>query len=231
MAKILTIDDKQDNLIVLSAVLKSFLPACTVITAQSGIEGIEKATKEFPDTIILDIKMPRMDGFEVCWRLKADSKTKHIPIIMLTAVKTDAQSRVKGLELGADAFLSKPIDEIELIAQVNVMLRIKKAEDILRNEKDLMEKAVHERTKQHSESEARFYSLVENIDLGIIWIDSDYNVVMLNAAHAGFCKKLASEIIGKKCFREFQKRDTACPHCPGVRAMVSGHCEEGVLPP
>jgi DNA-binding response OmpR family regulator len=77
--------------------------------------------------------LPEMDGFKVCERLKSDEKTKHIPIIMLTAIKTDAESRVKGLGLGADAFLTKPIDETELAAQVNVMLRIKKAEDFLRN--------------------------------------------------------------------------------------------------
>jgi len=64
--KILSIDDKQDNLITVSALLKSFLPDCSVITANSGAEGIEKAKAELPDVILLDIIMPGMDGFEVC---------------------------------------------------------------------------------------------------------------------------------------------------------------------
>ena len=226
MAKILAIDDKQDNLIILSAVLKNFLPGCTVITAQSGAEGIEKAAGELPDTIILDIKMPGMDGFEVCRRLKSDGKTRCIPIIMLTAVRIDAKSRIKGLDLGADAFLGKPVDETELAAQVNVMLRIKKAEDILRKERDLLEETVQERTKQLSESEARYRSLMENIDLGITWIDSDYNIVMTNAAHGKLLNKPSGEFIDKKCFREFEKRDSVCPHCPGVGAMAAGHRKE-----
>ncbi|MBF0101078.1 MAG: response regulator [Desulfobacterales bacterium] len=131
MVKILAIDDKLDNLISLEAILKYHLN-CTVIVAQSGIAGIAKALTEQPDTILLDIKMPEMDGYEVLSHLKSDEKTKHIPVIILTAIRTDAEERIKGLNLGADAFLHKPIETMELIAQVSVMLRIKKAEDLLR---------------------------------------------------------------------------------------------------
>ncbi|MBN1531541.1 MAG: response regulator [Spirochaetes bacterium] len=152
MKKILAIDDKRDNLITISALLGNFLTDCTVITAQSGIEGIEKAKREQPDTIILDIKMPQMDGFEVCKHLKDDEVTKHIPIILLTAIKTDMESKLKGLQIGADAFLTKPIDETELIAQINVMLRIKHSEDLIRKEKDLLEEMVNERTRELQES-------------------------------------------------------------------------------
>ena len=146
MPKILAIDDKQDNLTIISDLLKSIIPDCFVITAQSGTEGIEKARTELPDTILLDLIMPEMDGFEVCERLKDDEKTKQIPVVMLTGIIIDAKSRVKGLELGADAFLSKPIEGMELAAQVKVMLRIKKAEDQLRKEKDLLERQVEKRT-------------------------------------------------------------------------------------
>ncbi len=148
MAKILAIDDKQDNLITISALLKNFIPGCSVITADSGVKGIEMAKTGRPDTILLDIKMPGMDGFEVCETLKSDEKTKHIPIIMVTAIKTDAKSRIKSLECGADAFLAKPIDEAEITAQLNVMLRIKKTEDDLRREKDALERRVAARTRE-----------------------------------------------------------------------------------
>ncbi len=146
MTKILAIDDKQDNLTAISALLTSLMPDCTAITTRSGAEGIEKAMAELPDTILLDLKMPEMDGFEVCKRLKSDEATCHIPIIMLTAVRTDSASRIEGLELGADAFLTKPINEGELVAQVRVMLRIKRAEDMMRREKDLLEDLVKQRT-------------------------------------------------------------------------------------
>jgi PAS domain S-box-containing protein len=145
MPKILAIDDKMDNLVTLSALLKNLMPGCAVITAQSGVEGLGKARAETPDVVLLDVKMPEMDGFETCRRLKADDVTTHIPVIMITAVKTDPQSRIKGLECGANTFLSKPIDQLELVSQVRVALRIKKSEDDLREERNSREKAVQER--------------------------------------------------------------------------------------
>ncbi|MBA7472897.1 putative cyclic di-GMP phosphodiesterase [subsurface metagenome] len=92
--------------------------------------------------------MPGMDGYEICNRLKANSKTEHIPVIMITAVRTDSKSRVRGFEIGADVFISKPIDADELTSQVRVMLRIKKAEDKLRSEKDILEEMVQKRTEK-----------------------------------------------------------------------------------
>ncbi|MEA2021419.1 MAG: response regulator [Candidatus Caldatribacteriota bacterium] len=148
MPKILAIDDKLDNLISIKALLNNTITGCEIITAQSGKEGIEKAIKELPDTILLDIYMPKMDGYEVCEKLKANSGTKHIPVIMITAVRTDSKSRVKGLETGADAYISKPIVANELASQVKVMLRIKKAEDKLRSEKDILEEMVQKRTEK-----------------------------------------------------------------------------------
>jgi len=148
MPKILAIDDKRDNLVTLSALLKNLMSDCAVIAAQSGLEGIGKAKTELPDAILLDVKMPEMDGFETCRRLKVDESTKHIPVIMITAIKTDPQSRIKGLECGANAFLAKPIDQSELVSQVRVALRIKKAEDDLREEGNSQEKKVQERTAE-----------------------------------------------------------------------------------
>lgn len=148
MKRILAIDDRKDNLTTIKAIISSNMPGCTVLTALSGREGIEIARAEQPDTILLDIIMPDMDGYEVCKRLKEDELTKHIPIVMVTAIKTDSESRIKGLNLGADAFLSKPIDPIELSAQINVMIRIKEAEDKLREEKKNLENVVSDRTKE-----------------------------------------------------------------------------------
>ncbi len=147
MSKILAIDDKSDNLIVVQALLKNLLPDAEVLTAQSGQEGLEIARREAPDTILLDIIMPGMDGYATCQHLKADAATRHIPVIMLTAINTDSQNRIKALKLGADAFLSKPIDEAELVAQIQAMLRIKLAEDGLRQKNERLEALVQERTR------------------------------------------------------------------------------------
>lgn len=181
MAKILAIDDSADNLIVISALLKNLIPDCEVLTAATGTEGLNKAAVFEPDAILLDIIMPEIDGYEICCSLKSNNVTRHIPIIMITAVETDTSSRIKGLECGADAFMTKPIDEAELVAQVKVALRIKKAEDQLRKEKDLLENLVLERTKSLRESERRFRSLVENVPVGISIVQNDM-VVYQNPA-------------------------------------------------
>jgi len=99
----------------------------------------------------MDIQMPELDGFEVCKILKKNEATKHIPIIMVTALYTNVKDKIKGLELGADAFLSKPIEEGELVAQINVMLRIKRAEDKLREENKNLESEIALRTKKLTE--------------------------------------------------------------------------------
>ena len=153
MTKILAIDDDQGNLTALSRMLRRQKHGFSVMTAKSGAEGMEKANAELPDVILLDIMMPGMDGYEVCERLKSNNKTRHIPVIMLTGMQTDSESRVKGLQLGADAFLTKPVENVELVAQLNVMVRIKRAEGFLRKEKDLLEAIVRERTKALRESE------------------------------------------------------------------------------
>jgi len=146
--KILAIDDNRDNLLTLRALLKIFLPDASLITSQSAPDGIRRARLENPDVILLDIQMPGMDGFQGTSRLKANLATQHIPIILVTAHRTDSACKVRGLECGADAFLSKPIDESELVAQIKAMVRIKRTEDALREERDTLEELVQKRTSE-----------------------------------------------------------------------------------
>jgi PAS domain S-box-containing protein len=205
MPKILAIDDKQDNLITISALLRNFIPDCTVITSGSGAEGIKKVKADQPDTILLDIKMPGMDGYEVCKKLKSDEKTKHIPVIMLTAIKTDSESRVKGFKLGADAFLFKPIDETELAAQIKVMLRIKKAEDTLRKEKNLLEVTVRERTKSLRESEEKYRNLFENVEVGMYITKIDgTSCLAANRKFAEILGKPIEELLANPAFDHWE---------------------------
>ncbi|TSK09246.1 MAG: response regulator [Geobacter sp.] len=144
--KLLAIDDNHDNLLTLGALLKIFLPEASLITSQSAQDGIRRARMEGPDAILLDIQMPGMDGFEATRRLKSIPSTQHIPVILVTAHRSDSACRVKGLECGADAFLSKPIDEAELVAQIKAMVRIKRSEDAVRLERDSLEALVAQRT-------------------------------------------------------------------------------------
>ncbi|MBC2696718.1 MAG: response regulator, partial [Desulfobacteraceae bacterium] len=194
MPKILAIDDKKDNLIALSALLNILIPDCSVITAQSGAEGLKKAKTQSPDTILLDIKMPGMDGYKVCNRLKDDVTTKHIPVIMISAINTESEDLVKGLETGADAYLAKPIDEYVLIAQVKTALRIKKAEDQLRRQKDLLESTVQKRTAEllrtneelrheinnRINAEKQYRMLVETMNDGLFLMDENFLITFAN---------------------------------------------------
>jgi len=200
MTKILAIDDRPDNLTTLSAILKNSIPDCTIITARSGIEGIEKAAAELPDTILLDIKMPEMDGYEVCAKLKENKITRHIPVIMITAIKTESSDVSQGLNMGADAFLAKPINESILIAQVNTALRIKKAEDQLRDQKGLLEKMVKKRTGALTQSQKKYRALLETTSEGCWQLNPELKTVEVNPA---LCKMLGysqEEMIGKTPF-------------------------------
>lgn len=205
MPKILTIDDIEDNLTIQSVILSRYIPDSEIITARSGKEGILKAISEVPDVILLDLMMPEMDGFEVCRKLKESSVTRSIPVIMLTGMKVDTVDRVKGLDVGADSFLTKPVEAIELIAQVNVMLRIKRAEERLREEKDQLELLVKKRTKSlqilshcnralvHAKSELEFIQdicriVVEEGQYKMAWVgfvQDDKNKTVYPIAHAG----------------------------------------------
>jgi PAS domain S-box-containing protein len=198
MPKILAIDDKADNLVTLSALLKNLMPGCTVVTAQSGIEGLREAKTGQPDVILLDVKMPDMDGFETCRRLTSDETTRHIPVIMVTAIKTDPKSRVKGLEIGANTFLAKPIDEYELVSQVKVALRIKKAEDALRREKDSLEQLVEKRTAVLRESEAKYRLLVENQTDMVVKMDLEGRFLFVSPSYCRTLGKNEKDLLDQK---------------------------------
>ncbi|MDE1901188.1 MAG: PleD family two-component system response regulator [Alphaproteobacteria bacterium] len=121
-ARILIVDDNPVNVKLLSAKLS--LDYYIISTATNGVEAVDKAAREQPDLILLDVMMPEMDGFEACQRLKADPATSHIPIVMLTAL-SDVADRVRGLAAGADDFLGKPINDVALMARIRSLLRLK----------------------------------------------------------------------------------------------------------
>lgn len=125
---ILVVEDNKDLSFMICETLRSYI-GCTVISAYNGEECLKIAKKEPPDVILLDIHMPKMDGFEVCNILKKNRQTSYIPIIFLTATASDLKSRIRGLEMGADDYITQPVDNLELITRVKVMLRIKQLVD------------------------------------------------------------------------------------------------------
>ena len=142
MKKILAIDDVKNNLLLIRSILSRQFNDYEILLANSGTEGLKIAKRELPTTILLDIFMPDMDGFEVCKELKSCDLTKNIPVLMVSAYGHDSKVRIKGLNAGADAFITKPYHMEELIALVNVMLRIKNAEDLLREQNKNLETSI-----------------------------------------------------------------------------------------
>ncbi len=124
--KILAVDDEESNI----RLLKNLLMAwhCDVRTAAKGAEALKIAKTFAPDAILLDVRMPGQSGFEVCAALQADPRTRRIPVIFLTAAKTD-EDMVRGLETGARAYLTKPFDFADLAATLGVWLRQKYVDD------------------------------------------------------------------------------------------------------
>lgn len=125
-ARVLVVDDILPNVKLLEAKLTS--EYYDVITATNGEEALSVVEKDSPDLILLDVMMPGMDGFEVCNRIKKDPSLAHIPVVMVTAL-TDTEDKVRGLESGADDFLSKPINDTALMARVRSLVRLKMTTD------------------------------------------------------------------------------------------------------
>jgi len=121
-ARILVVDDILPNVKLLEAKLSS--EYYDVITATSGEDALRKVEQDNPDLVLLDVMMPGMDGFEVCRKIKSNPAVAHIPVVMVTAL-TDAVDKVRGLEAGADDFLSKPVNDIALMARVSSLVRLK----------------------------------------------------------------------------------------------------------
>lgn len=117
---ILIVDDEVDLLELIEYNLKK--AGYNVLKAENGPEGLRLARKHHPDLIILDIMMPRMTGFEVVAELREDTELKHVPVLFLTA-RSDEETEVKGLDVGADDFLPKPISTAKLVARIKTALR------------------------------------------------------------------------------------------------------------
>ena len=120
-SRILLVDDNQQNLELIQAYLEA-LPV-SIETARDGIEAIEAVDRQRPDLVLLDVMMPRMSGFEVCQKLKANPETRDIVVIMVTALHEVADYE-RAVESGTDDFLSKPVNKLELLTRVRSLLRV-----------------------------------------------------------------------------------------------------------
>jgi len=142
---IMVVDDYEQNLILLKTVLSSL--GYQVVTARNGEEALEKVFKRPPDLILLDIMMPKMNGYQVARRLKKDERTMIIPIVMLTSLN-EVYDRVKALEAGADDFLTKPVHKKELESRIKSLLRVKAYNDYMKSSQKVLKSELAGKTEQ-----------------------------------------------------------------------------------
>ena len=144
-ARILVVDDTAVNLKLLGDLLTA--KGYDVTTASSGTEALEKIDKAPPDLVLLDVMMPGMSGYEVCKKLRENPATGILPVVMVTALDP-AQERIKGIDAGADDFLTKPINQPELLSRVRSLLRVKSLWDQLGELNRTLESRVAEQVAQ-----------------------------------------------------------------------------------
>ena len=173
--KILVVDDYPANVKLLRRNLEA--AGYETVAAHDGEEALEKVAAEKPDLILLDILMPKIDGFEVCRRLRADEATAVVPIIMITALR-ETEDRIRGLEAGADDFLSKPFDRGELLARVESLLQIKYYRSMLA-----------EREK--------FHAVIHDLSHGIIITDGQWRVETITRRAAELLGRPDEELAGR----------------------------------
>jgi len=196
---ILVIDDVKTNLMLVEAILKISHPEYEVLFATSGSEGIEIAQSQLPEVILLDIFMPEMDGFETCRKLKSDKSTTSIPILMVSAGGSISDIRVEALQSGADAIISKPYDREEFVALVNVMLRIKRAEDKLKMQNQELEIYIRKQIKEFRDIEDRFLQ-VSGYALEFFWeINPDGLITYISPVIEKILGYKPDEIVDKMC--------------------------------
>jgi two-component system cell cycle response regulator len=137
-ARVLVVDDILANVRLLEAKLAA--EYFEVVTAMNGVDALEAVQRTKPDIVLLDVMMPGIDGIEVCRRIKSNAQTQHIPVVMVTALD-QPEDRVRGLEAGADDFLTKPVNDVSLFCRVKSLVRLKMLTDELRSRTDAADTA------------------------------------------------------------------------------------------
>jgi PAS domain S-box-containing protein len=172
MADILIVDDESANLQLLSELLEK--DGYQVRPANDAQLAIDSALATPPTLILLDVRMPEMDGFEVCQRLKQDERTRDIPVIFISALQ-DMQDKIEGFQAGGVDFISKPFQEMEVLARVRTHIH-------LRNMQLNMEEIIAQRTADLADSEAKYRGLVEQAMVGVFQSTRDGRFLYVNDA-------------------------------------------------
>jgi two-component system sensor histidine kinase/response regulator len=191
--KILIVEDNQENIDLLVYFLRP--QGYKLIAVNDGVEALKKVEEEAPDLILLDIMLPKMDGFQVCERLKKNRSTMFIPIIMLTALK-ELKDKIRSLEVGADDFITKPFENIELLARVKSLLRLKDYHDQLELKNQELEQKNESLLRVENFKEELTNLIVHDMKNPLFVIQGNLQMMTmgLEKAQADFLKKYTQRI-------------------------------------
>ena len=191
--RILVVDDEELNRSLLQELLASL--GYTPESASDGFQALEKLNAGF-DLVLMDVMMPGMDGIEVVRRIRENLELYDIPIIMVT-VLDDRDTRLRAVQAGANDFIAKPIDILEVSVRIESLLKMKEAQDEIKRHRAELEETVEKRTAALLESEKRFRKLVETARDGIFIKDNELRYTDVNTVMVSFLDMQLSDIIGK----------------------------------
>ncbi len=178
-APILVVDDDQRNVRLMESILRA--SGYAVVRAFDGEEALRLVDSEKPDLVLLDVMMPKMSGFEVCQRLKGRYETRLLPVIMVTALNA-LEDKVQALEIGADDFLSKPINKVELLAKVRATLRVKSLQDEVERQKRELEGRNQELVRMQSFKESMTQMVVHDLKNPLAGIMGNIQLMQMQRA-------------------------------------------------
>ena len=193
LKRILIVDDEPKN----QRLIKEFLDVLghSSEPANDGLEALEKLKSGF-DLVLMDVMMPGMDGFEVVRHIRENPEFADIPVIMVT-VLDDKETRLRAVEAGANDFINKPIDRLELRVRIESLLKMKDAQDKIKRHQAKLEETVERRTSELLESERRFRTLFESAQDFIFVKDREHRYIDVNVAAVDLLQMARSEIVGK----------------------------------
>ncbi len=202
--RILVVDDEELNRHLLHVIVRSFGYECEL--ARDGFEAVARLDKS-TDLVLLDVRMPGMDGYETARRIRKSSECSDVPIIMAT-VLTGKEDRLRAVEAGANDFVSKPIDKVELRVRMESLLKMKESQDEVKRHRTELETIVQRRTEELRESEEKYRSIVDNMEEGCYEVDLAGNITFCNDALGRILGYGQNEMLGMH-YRSFMDEANA----------------------
>ena len=221
-ATILIVDDETANLGVLFEHLQR--AQFKVLVAEKAASAFKRIELGHPDLLLLDVRLPDMDGFEICRLLKAREETRDIPILFMTAA-TETLDKVKGFELGAVDYISKPFQIEEVLARVHTHLTLSRLKQQLQEQNNALQQEIAERMRAQKAIERakkeweRTFDTVPDL---VTILDNEYRIVRINKTMASRLGLSPKECIGKLCYVQVHGTDSPPPFCPHTRLLQDG---------